>query len=27
VLTLSTCTDFGYATRWVVHGILDETYG
>lgn len=25
-LTLSTCTGYGHATRWVVHGVLGETY-
>ena len=25
-LTLSTCTGYGHATRWVVHGVLGQTY-
>lgn len=25
-LTLSTCTGYGHATRWVVHGVLGRTY-
>ena len=26
ILTLSTCTGSGHATRWVIHGVLREIY-
>lgn len=26
ILTLSTCIGIGYTTRWVIHGVLRETY-